>query len=122
ANVLTFVVVCSPSVKTATPDATHAALDELSDQIAVIPGVRAVSFSNGAIPLAGEGDSFFWIEGQPKPASQSEMNMTLVYRVEPQYLTAMGIPLKRGRFFSNQDDARSQPGVVIDDVFARKYF
>jgi predicted permease len=121
-NVLTFALSLSPSMKTATPEATQAALDELSDQIAATPGVRAVSFSNGAIPLAGEDDSFFWIEGQPKPASQSEMNMTLVYRVEPQYLTAMGIPLKRGRFFSNQDDARSQPVVVIDDVFARKYF
>ena len=121
-NVLTFALSLSPSMKTATPEATQAALDELSDQIAATPGVRAVSFSAGAIPLAGEDDSFFWIEGQPKPASQSEMNMTLVYRVEPQYLTAMGIPLKRGRFFSNQDDARSQPVVVIDDVFARKYF
>ena len=34
----------------------------------------------------------------------------------------MGIPLKQGRFFTNQDDERSQPVVVIDEVFARKYF
>jgi len=123
-NVLTFGLSLSPSMKTAKPEAIHAALSELSDQIAAAPGVSAVSFSAGAIPLAGEDDLFFWIEGQPKPASQSEMNMALVYRVEPGYLTAMGIPLKRGRFFSNQDDARtqSQPVVVIDEVFARKYF
>ena len=50
------------------------------------------------------------------------MNMALVYRVEPGYLTAMGIPLKRGRFFTAQDEARTQPVVVIDEVFARKYF
>src|SRR2546430_7781872 len=74
------------------------------------------------MPWQGEDDLFFWVDGQPKPSSQSEMHMSLVYRVEPGYLTAMGIPLKRGRFFSNQDDARSQPVVVIDDVFARKYF
>jgi len=48
--------------------------------------------------------------------------MALVYRVEPGYLTAMGIPLKEGRFFNNQDDERSQAVVVIDEVFARKYF
>lgn len=121
-NVLTFGLSLSPSMKTATTEATHAALTDLSDQIAATPGVRALSFSAGAIPLAGEDDLFFWIEGQPKPASQSEMNMSLVYRVEPQYLAAMGIPLKRGRFFSNQDDPKSQPVVVIDEVFARKYF
>jgi predicted permease len=50
------------------------------------------------------------------------MNMALVYRVEPGYLTAMGIPLKRGRFFTPQDDERAQPVVVIDEVFAKQYF
>jgi predicted permease len=121
-NVLTFSLSLSPSMRTASPEATRAALRELSDQIATSPGVRAVSFSAGAIPLAGEDDLFFWVEGQPKPASQSEMSMALVYRVEPGYLTAMGIPLKRGRFFTDQDDERSQSVVVIDEVFARKHF
>jgi len=45
-----------------------------------------------------------------------------VYRVEPGYVTAMTIPLKQGRFFTDQDDQRSQSVVVIDEVFARKYF
>jgi predicted permease len=121
-NVLTFSLSLSPSMRTASPKATRAALRELSDQIASSPGVRAVSFSAGAIPLAGEDDLFFWIDGQPKPASQSEMSMALVYRVEPGYLTAMGIPLKQGRFFTDQDDERSQSVVVIDEVFARKHF
>src|SRR5207249_7856099 len=101
-NFLTCGLSLSPSMKTAEPEAIHAALSELNDQIAAAPSVRAVSLSAGAIPLVGEDDLFFWIDGQPKPASQSEMNMALVYRVEPGYLTAMGIPLKRGRFFSNQ--------------------
>jgi predicted permease len=121
-NVLTFSLSLSPSMRTASPQSTRAALRQLSDQIGSSPGVKAVSFSAGAIPLAGEDDLFFWVEGQPKPASQSEMNMALVYRVEPGYLTAMGVPLKHGRFFTDQDDERSQSVVVIDDVFARKYF
>jgi predicted permease len=121
-NVLTFGLSLSPSMKTATSEATHNALRDLSDQIASSPGVKAVSFSAGAIPLAGEDDLFFWVEGQPKPASQSEMNMAVVYRVEPGYLPALSITLKRGRFFSDQDDERSQPVVVIDEVLAHKYF
>lgn len=121
-NVLTFSLSLSPSMRTGKPEATRAALRELSDQIGSAPGVRAVSFSAGAIPLAGEDDLFFWVEGQPKPATQSEMSMALVYRVEPGYLAAMGIPLKHGRFFNDQDDERSQSVVVIDEVFARKHF
>jgi predicted permease len=121
-NVLTFSLSLSPAMRTGSPAATRAALRELSDQIASSPGVRAASFSAGGIPLAGADDLFFWIDGQPKPASQSEMNMALVYRVEPGYLAAMGIPLKQGRFFNDQDDERAQSVVVIDEVFARKYF
>ncbi|HEY2973893.1 MAG TPA: ABC transporter permease [Pyrinomonadaceae bacterium] len=121
-NVLTFSLSLSPSMRTTSPEATRAALRELSDQLSSTPGIRAVSFSAGAIPLQGEDDLFFWVDGQPKPASQSEMNMALVYRVEPGYLTAMGIPLKQGRFFNNQDDERSLSVVVIDEVFARKFF
>lgn len=121
-NVLTFSLSLAPSMRTGSPEATRTALRQLSDQIGSTPGIRAVSFSAGAIPLAGEDDLFFWIDGQPKPASQSEMPMALVYRVEPGYLAAMGIALKQGRFFNDQDNERTQPVVVIDEVFARKHF
>lgn len=121
-DVLTFGLSLPPSTQNASPNALRTSLRELSDKLSTTPGVQAVSFSDGAVPLLTEDDLFFWIEGQPKPASQSEMNMALVYRVEPGYLKAMDIPLKHGRFFTNQDDERSQPVVVIDEVFARKYF
>jgi predicted permease len=119
-NVLTFGLRFPPSIsmgRTASPEAARANLRELSDKLNSIPGVRAASFSTGAAPLQSEDDLFFWLDGQPKPASTSEMHMALVYRVEPGYLTAMGIPLKQGRFFTVQDEVRTQPVVVIDEVF-----
>ena len=121
-NVMTFGLGFPPSMRAASPETVRANLRELSDKLNSIPGVRAASFSDGASPLQGEDDLFFWLDGQPKPASTSEMNMALVYRVEPTYLTAMGILLRQGRFFTNQDDERSQPVVVIDEAFARQYF
>jgi len=121
-NLLTFGLSFPPSMRTASPDAIRANLRELSDKLSSLPGARATSFSDGALPLLGEDDLFFWIDGQPKPASQSEMNMALVYRVEPGYLTTMGIPLKRGRFFTDQDNERSPNVLVIDEVLADKYF
>jgi predicted permease len=120
-NVVTFVLRFPPSMRTASPEAVRANLRELSDRLSSMPGVRAASFSNGAVPLLSEDDLYFWIDGQPKPASTSEMHMALVSRVEPGYLTAMGIPLKRGRFFTDQDNERSPNVVVIDEVFARQY-
>jgi putative ABC transport system permease protein len=124
-NLLTFQLNFPPSISTgrsAGPDAIRAHMRELSDKLSSLPGVRAASFSSGALPLLGEDDWFFWIDGKPKPASQSEMNSALVYIVEPGYLTTMGIPLKQGRFFTDQDNERSPNVAVIDEALAKKYF
>jgi predicted permease len=50
------------------------------------------------------------------------MNWAIDYIVEPDYLKAMGIPLQRGRFFTPQDNEHSPLVVVVDEVFAQKYF
>jgi predicted permease len=121
-NMLTFGLNFPPSMRTAGPEAARSTLRALSDQLNSTPGVQAASLSEGAFPLLDGDDLFFWLDDQPKPASQSEMNMALVYQVEEGYLTAMGIPLKHGRFFTDRDNEQSQPVAVIDEVLARKYF
>ena len=121
-NLLTFNLVLPPSMQSASPVVVRNTLRELSDALNSTQGVQAASFTDGAFPILDEDDLFFWLADQPKPSSQSQMNMTLVSRVEPSYLTAMGIALKQGRFFSQQDDERSQAVAVIDEAFARKYF
>jgi predicted permease len=72
--------------------------------------------------MSGDSELPFWKEGQPKPATQQEMTEALFYLVEPDYLKAMGTPLLRGRFFTEQENEHAQPVVVIDEVFARKYY
>ncbi len=121
-NLLTFELNLPPAMRAGTSARALANLRELGDRIRAIPGVVAASFSTSALPLLTENDLFFWLESQPKPASTSQMQMALVYRVEPGYLAAMGIPLVRGRFFSDHDDDRSARVVVIDEVFARRHF
>ena len=121
-NVLTFGLSFPPSMRDLTPEGRRAALRDLSDRLNSMPGVKAASFSLGASPMQGEGSASFWLDGQPKPASASERLRALAYGVEPGYLTAMGIPLKQGRFFTAQDEAGTQAVAVIDEVFARQYF
>jgi predicted permease len=121
-NVLTFGLSFPPSMRALSPEGRRAALRDLSDRLNSAPGVKAASFRLGASPMQGEGSASFWIDGQPRPASASEMHRALAYAVEHGYLTAMGIPLKQGRFFTAQDETGTQPVVVIDEVFARQYF
>ena len=121
-NAWTFGFSLSPAMMTAKPEEIQVSLNDLSDRLGATPGVKAHSFSDGGVPLQGADDLGFWLEGEPKPATGSDMHTALVYRVEPGYLAAMGIPLKRGRFFSHQDNDKSPRVVVIDEAFARKYF
>jgi predicted permease len=121
-NVLTFSVSLPPSMITARPDAIRAAVRELDAKIAATPGVQSMSETWGAVPLGSDDEQLFWLDGQPQPASQNEMSWTIDYIVEPGYLRTMGIPLQRGRFFTAQDNEHAPLVVVIDDVFARKYF
>ena len=120
-NALTFSV-SYPSTMGSTPDAIRSAMRQLHDAVSAVPGVRAASLSVGAMPMSGDSELPFWIEGQPKPATQSEMKFALFYGVEPEYLQAMGVPLERGRFLTAQDNEHSPFDVVIDDQFAKLYF
>jgi len=121
-NVLTFGLSLPPSTMHASPDAIRAAFREVDEKIAAIPGVQAVSQTWGAIPLSGDDEQLFWLEGQPKPANDNDMSWAIDYIVEPDYLKAMGIPLLQGRFFTAQDNEHAPLVVVIDEVFAQKYF
>ncbi|HTT19940.1 MAG TPA: ABC transporter permease [Candidatus Sulfotelmatobacter sp.] len=121
-NVLTFGLSLSPSMIHAKPDAIHAAFRDFDARLASIPGVRGVSQTWGAIPFDGDDEQLFWLEGQARPINENDMNWVIDYIVEPDYLQAMQIPLQRGRFFTSNDNERSPLVVVIDDVFAQRYF
>jgi predicted permease len=121
-NVLFFQVAMPPATSAKNPDAIRADLRRLHDEIAKVPGIEAVSLQRGGVPMYGDSEDPFWIEGQPKPARESDMPYGLWYEVEPDYLKVMGIPLKRGRFFTGRDDERSPLVTVIDEDLAEKYF
>ncbi len=105
-----------------TPDAVRASMRQLQVAVAAVPGVEAASLSGGATPMTGDSELPFWIDGQPKPATESEMKTALFYVVQPDYLKAMKTPLERGRFLTPADTEHSSAVMVIDEQFARLYF
>ncbi len=121
-NVLSFGLNLPPSMMNASPERIRAAFREVDDELASTPGVKAISQTWGAIPMGSDDEQLFWLDGQPKPASENDMNWAVDYIVQPGYLNVMGIALQRGRFITTQDDEHSPLVVVIDDVFARRYF
>jgi putative ABC transport system permease protein len=94
----------------------------IHDTVAAVRRVEAASLSAGAMPLSGDSEAPFWIDGQPKPATDSEMKTSLFYVIEPEYLKAIGISLERGRFLTLADNEHTPFAIVIDEDFARLYF
>jgi predicted permease len=121
-NVLTFGVSLPPSMRDSSPDGIRAALRQVQNKLSSMPGIQSLSLSWAAVPLSDDDEDLFWIEGQPKPASENEMSWAISYVVQEDYLRVMGIPLQRGRFFTAQDNERAAHVVVVDDVFASKFF
>jgi predicted permease len=109
-------------MRKATPTAIRAAFRDVDSTLSSTPGIQAVSMSWGAFPMGGDDEWLFWMEGHPKPTNQNDMNWTLEYVVDPDYLKVMETPLRGGRFFTAQDDEHSPPVVLVDDVFVHQYF
>lgn len=120
-QVLTFGIAGSPAVH-GTPSAVRNGYKQTIDQLRSIPGVRGASVLMGAIPMGGDSEVPYWVEGRPKPAEQSQMDMALFYGVSSDYLEIMRIPLVRGRFLTPQDNENNPCVVVIDQEFQQKAF
>ncbi len=94
--------------------------DRLMERLRAIPGVQAAATG---VPLPLQGDQMsvsFNIEERPAPApDRPHCDMAIV---SPGYFGAMGIPFLKGRDFTERDDSRSQPVLVVNEAFARKYF
>src|SRR5579859_2278603 len=120
-NVLAFSI-SSTSSPEVTAEQLRTKYRETLHQIQNVPGVEAVSLTGGALPMTGDSEVPFWVEGKPKPATEQEMPLALFYLVTPQYQEAMRIPLQRGRLFTERDDEHAPLVMLVDADFAHTYF
>ena len=95
--------------------------DELVPRLNALPGVRS---TGAAMELPMSGSDFnisFQVEGRPPvpPANQPSMEIRVA---TPGYFSTLGIPLKRGRLFTEDDRVGSTPVVLLTDSAARQFF
>jgi predicted permease len=121
-HVLTFDIALPPAMADADADAIRAQLHETHRRLAAIPGVESISTLRGSLPMGSDSEDPFWIEGRPKPVSDSDKYWAIWSEVEPDYLKVMNIDLKKGRFFTQQDSSKAPKVAVVDEDFAEKYF
>lgn len=120
-NVLTFSMASVPQ-KDVNAAQIRAQNRELVDRLAAVPGVISVAQVAGSLPMRGDSELPFWLEGHPKPAKDSDMNWALFYGITPDYFKSMGITLVRGRQFTPIDNEKAPGVAIIDEELARKFF
>jgi predicted permease len=125
-NVSLFAVTPPPSLRNQSSDAIRAALRQISATLHSVPGVEAVSLHYGAVPMEYDNERDFLLEGQEPPTLRTgrteNIQQTVEYTVEPEYLKTMRIPLLRGRFLSDEDHENAARVAVVDASFAQQYF
>jgi putative ABC transport system permease protein len=96
---------------------------ELVSRIGSLPAIEAAGL-NSAVPLEGGGaESEVIYEGQPPPRSVQEPGTMCLFQMSsPDYFRAMGIPLLKGRSFTEHDTAESSLVAVVDDTLVRRLF
>jgi putative ABC transport system permease protein len=94
--------------------------DTFVARIRAIPGVESAST---IVPLPLSGSNMvtdFDIEEHPLPEGQRAAAPVRIIATD--YFKTMGIPLRQGRVFTDDDRLDSAPVVIVNERFANKYF
>jgi putative ABC transport system permease protein len=92
----------------------------LRDRITSQPGVQAATYAD-MIPLGFSPGPWedLQIEGYvPNPAENMKIYRNIV---APGYFDLMRIPLREGRDFTEQDDLKSNPVMIVSQAFVRRF-
>ena len=90
-------------------------------RVEALPGVTAAGLTS-VLPLSSvQIQTLIFIQGHPAPGPGE--NTRVAYRaVSPGYFRAMGIPLLRGRAFTEDDRTGAAPVVIVSERMARQFW
>src|SRR3954454_17930234 len=94
--------------------------DQVLQRVRALPGVQFAAVTDD-LPLEGGSMQPVAVEGHPvvEMAHQPEVSVRLL---SPLFMKAMGIPVLRGREFTDADTATSAPVVLVSESMARQFW
>ncbi len=100
---------------------TTAFYNDLLSRMQAAPGVVSVSISTG-MPVRGTGFGMpFTLAGRPPVADRSQRQGAGFNMVTPDYFKTLGIPITRGRAFTEHDRPGSPPVAIVNQAFVDRY-
>jgi predicted permease len=88
---------------------------QLSERLKTLPGIKSVSLA-AVVPFSGRRDVVIDIEGQGSSLRVGE-NV-----VSAEYFQTLGVPLRRGRQFTEEDARSGQSPAVISQAMANRFW
>ncbi len=103
------------------PSAGAAFTRMLLARLAAVPGVEAASLAHAA-PIERRTSSFGGFLPDGRSDTPARGFLLTLNVVSPDYFRALGIPIRRGRVFSDHDPPGLSAGIVINESAARAYW
>ena len=96
-------------------------VNQTLERLRALPGVESAAFVAPMPFSGGDVGGDFMIEGRPKPEPGQEPSAK-VRSVTSEYFQAIRIPLRKGRYYTEQDQHGSVGEAIINETLAAHYF
>ena len=117
-NVLSFSIGL-PEVKYK-PEQQVAFYRQLKARLESLPGVKSAS---AVMPLPLGGDRMrVTFETEGRPIAKGDLPATEIRTIGLDYFKTMGIPLIKGRDFTERDDKKAPRVIIVNEAFAKQFF
>ena len=117
-NLLMFNV--NPSVNRYDADRSAQVFRQVLERMSSLPGVRSAALTRTTLLSGSTSTSSMWKQGQTsQTAAEEEMYMM---DVSPTFFATIGVPVQRGRGFTDHDDTNAPKVAIINEASARKLF
>jgi putative ABC transport system permease protein len=109
-----------PSVRYTDPAKCKAAWNNILGKLRSVPGVTGAAL-NDVMPFKSLARISFGITGQPDP-EPGKAPLSVKQSISPDYFSVLGVPIVRGRAFTDADQGDTQRVVIINQALAEKFF
>ncbi len=109
-----------PSLNRYDADRSRQLFRQTLDRLLSLPGVTAAALTRTTLLSGSTSTSSMWTQGQTS-ATAAEEQMFMMH-VSPTFFATLGIPVQRGRGFTDRDDTTAPKVAMLNEAAARKLF
>jgi putative ABC transport system permease protein len=101
--------------------ARTAVVDRIVERMRALPSARGAAVTT-MVPMSGAGATIHFNRTARPPKGPDDYIMAGYRAATPDYLSTLGVPLRRGRMLNDRDNESAPRVVVINESMARQFF